>query len=141
MHRYRNINKYAAGLVLVCFLTALTGVSALAGHDCCGNCAEDMAHNPASQQPVMVADGCCPVEIPAQPACACSFQSSGEQTPQTYARTHAGPTGDDQQIQVGILFSAKDIAQQQPGCGPGSPHVDIRLRLGPIFLTNQSFLC
>jgi len=141
MRRYRKLYKYAAGIVVVCFLTALSGVSALAGHDCCGNCTEDMANNPVSQQPVMVADSCCPVEIPTQPVCACSFQSSGEQIPQAYTLTHVGTTGDDQQTQIGSIVSATDSAQRPSGFGSGKPHLEILPRPGPIYLVNQSFLC
>lgn len=141
MRRNRKIHKYTAALVLVCFLTALTGVSALAGHGCCGNCNHDMAHNPAGQQTVLVAQGCCPVETPVEPTCACTFQSSGEKTPQAYALTHVGQTGNDQQVQIGIIVAAIDCDQTPASSGAGSPVVEIRPRPGPIYLANQSFLC
>gem|GEM_PF-777619 len=141
MRRYRHINKYAAAFVLICFLTALTGVSALAGHDCCGNCAEDMVPNPGDQQPVIVGDGCCPAEIPVETTCACTFQATGDQTPQAYALTHVVTTGDDQQIQDGIIVSARDGQHRPPGSGSRHSHLEIRPRPGPIYLANQSFLC
>lgn len=141
MRRSRKIFKYSAALVLVCFLTTLTGVSALAGHDCCGNCAEDRAHSPVGQQPVILAEGCCPVEMPMEPTCACTFKSGGEQAPQTYALTHVGPTGDDQPIPVGIIIAAKDSQTRPSGSGSRTSYLEIRPRPGPIYLANQSFLC
>ncbi len=141
MHRYRRIYKRTAALLLVIFLTALTGVSALAGHDCCGNCAEDMAPTSGGQQPALVGDGCCPAEVPVEPTCACTFQATGEQTPQAYALTHVGTTGDDQQNQVGIIVSVGDDQHRPPGSGSRHSHLEIRPRPGPIYLANQSFLC
>ena len=141
MRRNRKLNKYTAGLVLVCFLTVLSGVSALAGHDCCGNCADAKAPSPAHQQPVMVMDGCCPVQVPMEPTCACTFQSSNETPTPVYALAQFGNPGDDQQTQVSVIVSAHDSRLENSSRGSGKSHVEIRPRPGPIYIANQSFLC
>jgi len=141
MRRNRKIYKYFAALVLVCFLTALTGISALADHDCCGNCAEGMATSTTRQQTVMLADGCCPVQVPMEPTCACTFQSSNETPTQVYALAQVCNPGDDQQTQVNLIVSTQDSRLENSSRGFGKSPVEIRPRPGPIYLANQSFLC
>ena len=141
MRQNRKLYRYTAGLVLACFLTVLTGLSGIAGHDCCGNCADEMVPSPTHQQTVMVMDGCCPVQVPMEPTCACTFQSSNEKPTQVYALTQICNAGDDQQIQANVIVSTQDGRQGKSSHGSGRSHVEIRPRPGPIYLANQSFLC
>jgi hypothetical protein len=141
MHRYRKYHRVTAVMVLACFLTALTGVSALAGHDCCGNCAEDMTPRPTHAQAAVVAVNCCPAENPVEPVCACSFQSSAGQDQKVYSLAHVSTTCDDQPDEWALAAAAKTNKQHNHRSGNRTTGMEIRARSGPLYLINQSFLC
>jgi len=137
MNRYRKPNRLIALVLLVCFFTTLSGVSAGAGHDCCGNCAETAGPRPLHTESMLVANDCCP----SGPTCTCTFESADARDFPAYALVQVSMTGDNLTTGLSQTVSpaipAKDnrqtivafiLSENQP-------------RSGPIYLTNQSFLC
>ena len=141
MNRYRKLHRFAAALVLVNFLAALTGMSALAGHACCGNCSESLSPNPAHAPAWMAADSCCPASNPIETTCACTFQSSDDPDRQVYSLTQVTTAGDDLLKGGTLAVSPKSIALNTRRAMLWTTRMEIRAQFGPIYLTNQSFLC
>jgi hypothetical protein len=128
-------------LVLVCFLAVLPGVSAFAGHACCGNCTGSISHKPVVVPIVMAADNCCPVNNPVETACACTFQSVNDQDQPSYSLAPVSTTGDDLSKGWTVATSSKDAKLTNRQSRVWTTRVGTQARSGPIYLTNQSFLC
>jgi hypothetical protein len=141
MNRYRKLHRFAAILVLVCFFTAIAGVSAFAGHACCGNCAESVAPDPVQAPTVMAADSCCPVTTPVEPTCACTFQSGDDQDQQAYSLAYVSTACDDLLKGLAAAVSTEAADPDNRQARVWTTRMEIRARSGPIYLTNQSILC
>ena len=141
MNRYRKLHKHISITVLVCFLTALTGVSAFAGHDCCGKCVESSSQHPLHAATAMVSSGCCPVKTPAKTKCACTFQQESDRDQQVYSISYVSTAGDDLLAGLTNAGSEQDTDSNSRQTAVQATLSEIRARSGPIYLTNQSFLC
>lgn len=141
MRQYRKLHKYAAVAVLVCFFTALTGLSASAGQACCGECARSMPSRPVHAPAMMAADGCGPAGSPLESKCTCTFQSDGDQgqrfTSLTRVRTACGNLQKGRTVEVSTQAVVPDSRQDRIR----TTRIQIRACSGPLYLTNQSILC
>lgn len=141
MNRYRKHHKHVAITVLVCFLTALTGVSAFAAHDCCGKCVESLSQHPMNAKTALVSDGCCPVKTPAETKCACSFQQEHDRDQQVYSVSYVNTAYDDLAAGLTDAVSEEETDSNARQAASRATLSEVRVRSGPIYLTNQSFLC
>lgn len=137
MNRYRKPNRLGVLVLLVCFLTPLSGVSAGAGHDCCGHCTEVALHHPIHPESRMVANDCCPSGT----TCACTFESADTRDFPAYLLARVSTAGDN--LSTGLPAS---VSGANPGQENRLPAIffilsENRPKSGPIYLTNQSFLC
>lgn len=141
MRRYRKLNRYAAVVVLGCFFLALTGLHALAGQTCCGNCADNMPARSVHAPAMTAADGCGPDSRPMQPVCACTFQSNDDQDQRVYSLTRANTTSDNLLKGWTVAVATRAVGLDNPQAGIWTVRIESRTRSGPIYLANQSLLC
>jgi len=141
MNRYCKLHRYAAITVLVCFLTALTGVAAFAAHDCCGKCVESLSQRQVNAKTTLVSDGCCPVKTPAETTCACSFQKKHDRDQQVYSVSHVNTAYDDRAAGLTDAVTKEETDGNGRQAASRATLLEIRIRSGPLYLTNQSFLC
>ena len=136
MNRYRKPNRLGTLILLVCFLTTLSGVSAGAGHNCCGNCAETALQHPMHTESVMVASDCCP----SGPACTCTFESADARDLPAYSLVRVSTAGEN--LSTGLTATVSGAIPDRGNGQPASASIlsENRFRSGPIYLANQSFL-
>ena len=137
MKRYRQTYRLVSLVLLACFLTALGGVSADAGHDCCGNCADTGQQPPRHTESMVVSSDCCST----RPACTCTFESSGDRNLPAYSIACVSTTGDNSSIGL-VATVSRTVSSHDNRQSTIPPRLSgNRPRSGPIYLTNQSFLC
>ena len=136
MKRYRQTYRLVSLVLLVCFLTALGGVSADAGHDCCGNCADTGQQPPRHTESMVVSSDCCST----RPACTCTFESAGDRNLPAYSIACVSTTGDNPSTGLATVSRAISDQDKRQSTIP-SILSENRSRSGPIYLANQSFLC
>jgi hypothetical protein len=137
MNRYRQTYRLVSLVLLVCFLTTLGGVSANAGHDCCGNCADTGLQTSMHTESMVVSSDCCAT----RPACTCTFESSGGRNLPAYSIACVNTTGDNPSIGLVATVSRTVPTQDNRQSTIPARLSGNRPRSGPIYLTNQSFLC
>ncbi|MCP3952813.1 MAG: hypothetical protein GY697_11445 [Desulfobacterales bacterium] len=137
MNRYRKTYRLLSLVLLFCFLTTLSGVSAGAGHDCCGNCAEPALQHSMPTEAVMASSDCCAT----RPACTCTFESTDNRGIPPHGIVYVNIPGDNPSAGLVATVSGPFPA----GNNKRLPYLfrlsEDRPRPGPIYLTNQSFLC
>jgi len=137
MIRYRQTYSLVSLILLVCFLTTLIGVSAGAGHTCCGNCAKTALHHPMHTDSVLIANDCCP----SGPACACTFESADARDLPAYSLIRVSTAGDNLSTGLAAIVSRTIPIQENRQSAISSILSENWPRSGPIYLANQSFLC
>jgi hypothetical protein len=124
-------------LVLVCFFTALTGAFAFAGHDCCGKCGEGSPQHPMPAKSARVSADCCP----AKTECACTFQQENGRNTQAYSVSYVRAPCDALPAGLPGVVSGKNTDNNIGQAAFPATLSKIQKRSGPIYLTNQCFLC
>ncbi len=137
MNRYRKVYRYVSITVLACFLTALTGVSAFAGHDCCGNCAESASQYPIRTNTLTVSTDCCSTKT----ECACTFRPESDRNQQAYSVPHIHTPDDELSAELAVAVSVEETGRNSRQDAVQAAAAEIRIRTGPIYLANQSILC
>ena len=137
MRRHRKIYRLTSLILLVIFLTTLGGISAFAGHDCCGNCFHAAPQHPLHTEAGAISGDCCP----AKPACTCTLQSADDRELPVYSLVQVSTAGDNPASGPAAAVSGDAPA---PDLRPSS--ILPRLRepppgSRPIYLTQQAFLC
>ena len=136
MNRYRQTYRLVSLVLLVCFLTTLGGVSANAGHDCCGNCADTGLKRAMHTESMVVSNDCCP----AGKTCTCTFESADERDLPAYSLVRVSTAGDNLSTGLATVSGAISDQDKRQSTIP-SILSENRSRSGPIYLANQSFLC
>jgi hypothetical protein len=137
MKRHRKIYRLASLILLVIFLTTLSGLSAFAGHDCCGNCRPAAPQHPLHAETDTISGDCCA----AKPGCTCTLQSTGGMELPVYSLVQVNSAGDN--VVTGL---AAFVSGDAPAPDLRSSSMPPRLRepppgSRPIYLTKQAFLC
>jgi hypothetical protein len=89
----------------------------------------------------LVSDGCCPVKTPAEKQCACSFQKEHDRDQQAYSVSYVNTAHDDLAADLTDAVLEEDTDSNGRQAASRATLLEIRVRSGPIYLTNQSFLC
>ena len=137
MNRYRKLHRYVSITVLACFLTALAGIPAFAGHDCCGNCMESASQLPIRTNTLTVSTDCCATKT----ECACTFRPESDRNQQVYSVPHVHTPDDELSAELAASVSVKEAGRNRWQDAVPAATAEIRIRTGPIYLANQSILC
>lgn len=136
MNRYRKPKRLDVLVLLVCFLATFSGVSAGAGHDCCGNCAATALQHPVHTAAMQVSNDCCP----SGPICPCTFESADARDLPAYAIVQVSLAGDNLSTGLAASVSGAIPGRNNRQTAKSSRLSEARTRSGPIYLTNQTFL-